>query len=314
MSDAWFEAAMPGFSGAWRKLPPNARGALWMMLGAVFFSVMAVLIKSLGGRLGSPVITHFRALFGLAVVMPFALRYGIGGVKTGRLPLHILRGAIGSCAMMLGFYSLTKLPLADAVALSFTRPFFLIILAVVFLGEVVRLRRWSATAVGFVGVVVMVRPTGEIEFATFAAILGAFLVAAAVVCVKKLSTTERPSVLLFYFGIVSCLTTLGPAVYYWRTPTPLEFIALIAVGATAATGQACVVRGLAVGDATAVAPFDYTRLLFAAAFGFLVFGEVPDAWMWAGAAIVVAASVYIAQREIRLGRRETATAPPREGN
>ncbi len=314
MSDAQLETLFPGLSRVWRRLPPNARGALWMMLGAVFFSVMAVLIKSLGGRLGSPVITHFRALFGLAVVMPFALRYGIGGVKTGRLPLHILRGAIGSCAMMLGFYSLTKLPLADAVALSFTRPFFLIILAVLFLGEVVRIRRWSATAVGFIGVLVMMRPTGEIEIATFAAISGAFLVAVAIVCVKKLSTTERPSVLLFYFGVISCLTTLGPAAYHWVTPTGLEFAALIAVGATAATGQACVVRGLAVGDATAVAPFDYTRLLFAAAFGYLVFGEVPDAWMWTGAAIVVAASVYIAQREIRLGRRDTATAPAREGN
>jgi len=291
----------------WTALPSNTRGALWMLISAVFFSGMAFLIKVLGQKLDVTVVTFFRALFGLLTVLPFALRLGADGVKTRRLPLHLFRATIGAAAMSCGFYALTKLPLADAVAISFTRPLFLIVLAVTFLGEVVRIRRWSATFVGFIGVVVMVRPSVDIEAASIIALVGTFFVAVAVVCVKKLSTTERPTVMLFYFGIVSTIVTAVPAAYYWRTPTGPELIALLGVGALAATGQVCVIRSLTVGEATAVAPLDYTRLLFAAVIGYMFFAEVPDIWTWVGAGIVISASVYIAQREARLGRKP---APP----
>jgi len=300
-------AALLRLEKTWTALPPNTRGALWMLVSAVFFSGMAFLIKVLGQKLDVSVVTFFRALFGLLTVLPFALRLGADGVKTKRLPLHLFRATIGAGAMSCGFYALTKIPMADAVAISFTRPLFLIVLAVIFLGEVVRIRRWSATFVGFIGVVVMVRPSVDIEAASIIALVGTFLVAVAVVCVKKLSTTERPTVMLFYFGIVSTVVTAVPAAYYWRTPTVLELIALFGVGALAATGQVCVIRSLTIGEATAVAPLDYTRLLFAAVIGYMFFAEVPDIWTWVGAGIVISASVYIAQREARLGRKP---APP----
>ena len=286
-------------------LPPNTRGALWMLVSAVFFSAMAYLIKVLGQRLDVSVVTFFRALFGFLSVLPFALRQGFVGLKTDRLPLHLFRATIGAGAMSCGFYALTKIPLADAVAISFPRPLFLIVLAVLFLGEVVRVRRWSATLVGFIGVIVMVRPSVDIEFAAVVALFGTLLVAVAVVCVKKLSTTERAAVMLFYFGIVSSVVTAVPAAYYWRTPTGPELVALFGVGALAATGQFCVIRSLTVGETTAVAPVDYIRLLFAAVIGYVYFAEVPDFWTWVGAAIVISASIYIAQREARLGHRAT---------
>ena len=152
----------------------------------------------------------FRALFGLLAVLPFFLRFGLALVRTQRLGMHLVRSLCGACAMLCGFYAITHLPLADAVSISYARALFLIPLAVLFLGEVVRLRRWTATAIGFVGVIVMMRPGGDIELATWVAVIGAFLVAVVTIMIKNLSTTERPETLLLYFGVIPSLVALGP--------------------------------------------------------------------------------------------------------
>ena len=298
-------ALSPSFG---ESLPPNLRGALWILSGVLFFSVMAVFIKLLGAALDSPVIAFFRALFGFMVIIPFALRTGFTSIGTTRPVLHLFRGLFGTTAMFCGIYAVTQLALADAIALSFTRPLFLIVLAVLFLGEVVRLRRSVATLVGFVGVLIMMRPAGGIDQATWVALLGAFLVAATFVCVKKLSTTERPSLMLFYFGVISSTATLIPALFYWQTPTPEQFLMLAGAGFFGVGGQACVVRGLKVGEATAVAPFDYARIIFAAAIGFYMFGEVPDIWTGVGAVVIIGASIYIAHREALRKTRKDLTA------
>ena len=119
------------------------------------FSAMTMVVKLLGGSFDSFQLAFFRALFGLFVILPFFFRYGLGLVRTRRLGLHLTRSICGAFAMLCGFYAITHLPLADAVSISYARALFLIPLAVLFLGEVVRLRRWSATALGFVGVIVM---------------------------------------------------------------------------------------------------------------------------------------------------------------
>jgi drug/metabolite transporter (DMT)-like permease len=286
------------------QLPPNLQGALWILSGVVFFSIMSVFIKYLGPSLGSPTVAFFRALFGFLTILPFALNMGLTGIKTSRPILHLARGILGTSAMVCGIYAVTHLALADAIALSFTRPLFLIVLAVMFLGEVVRVRRWAATAVGFLGVLIMIRPGGGIDHATLIALLGALLVAMTFVTVKKLSTTERPSLMLFYFGIISTAMTLVPALMDWHEPTLEQFFMLVGAGVFGVTGQACVVRGLKVGEATAVAPFDYARIIFAAAIGYWLFGEVPDIWTGVGAAVIIAASLYIAHREATRKKHE----------
>lgn len=293
--------------GRVRGLPDNTRGALWIILACIMFSGMTAVVKFLGGSFDSFQLAFFRALFGLFAVLPFFLRFGFGVVRTKRLGLQLTRAVGGSFAMLCGFYAITHLPLADAVSISYARALFLIPLAVLFLGEVVRLRRWSATIVGFVGVIVMLRPGGEIAPATFVALLGAFLVASITIMIKKLSTTEKPESLLFYFGAVSSLVALGPALMVWRTPTLVELVFLMAIGALGAAGQYFMIRGYRIGEATALLPFDYTRLLFAGAIGYLLFAEVPDIWTVAGALIVASATLYIGVREARLGRRP---APP----
>ncbi len=294
-------------------LAPNLRGALWVLAAALFFSTMALTAKALGSHLDSFQIAFFRAFFGLVVLLPFVLRAGLAELKTRRPGMHLARGTIGALAMFCGFYAITHLKLADAVAITYTRQLFLIILAVLFLGETVRLRRWSATAVGFVGVLVMLRPGAELEMASLVALLGAFLIAVVNVFVKKLAATDRPLTLLLYFGVISTAVTLVPALMVWRAPSAAELVLLVLVGALGAAAHACMVRGFALGEATAVMPFDYMRLLFAGVVGFLVFAELPDRWTVAGAAIIVASTLYIALRELRLGKAELPPVVQRTG-
>lgn len=292
-----------GLRGQILGLPDNVRGALWVVVACVMFSVMTTLVKLLGGTFDSFQLAFFRALFGLFAILPFLPRLGMGVLRTRRLGLHALRGFTGASAMLCGYYAITHLPLADAVSISYARPLFLIPLAVIMLGEVVRMRRWTATGIGFIGVIIMLRPGGEIEPATFVALLGALLVAAVTIMIKKLAVTERPETLLFYFGVISCSVTLVPAVLVWQAPALWQLALMMAMGASGAAGQYCMIRGFKIGEATALIPFDYTRLLFAGVIGYVVFFEVPDVWTVTGAAIIVISTLYIAMREARMGAK-----------
>ena len=290
-------------------LPANVRGALWVLLAATLFAGMGTLVKLLGDRFDSFQLAFFRALFGFLAILPFVVRMGVAELRTKRPGLHFVRGIGGASAMLCGVYAITHLTFADAVSLSYARSLFLIPLAVVFLGETVRARRWTATAVGFLGVVIMMRPTGAIELATFVAILGAFLVAAVTIMVKKLAETDRPETLIFYFGVISTSVALLPALQVWRSPAWDELALLMLVGACGAGAQYCMIRGYRIGEATAVIPFDYARLLIAGVIGVVVFAEIPDAWTLTGAAVIVVSTLYIALREAQLGKPKEPVEP-----
>ena len=213
-----------------------------------------------------------------------------------------MRGTFGSMAMMSGFFALTHLPLAMATSLSFARPLFMIVLAILFLGEVVRARRWTATVVGLIGVLIVVRPTGAIELAALFSIFSAFMVASAMVVTKLMAPTERPATVIFYAGIFASLLTLIPAVVVWETPTLSQFGLLIAMGAIGTLGSNCMIRAISAGEATVVAPVEYVRIIFAAILGFLIFSEVPDFFVGIGAVVIVGSTLYITLREARLGK------------
>lgn len=289
-----------GARGRFDALAPNLRGAIWVVLAAALFVVMGTLTKLLADRFESAQMGFFRVLFGLLAVLPFVARMGPRQLATGRLWLHLVRGLGGGMAVLCGFYAVMHLSFADAVAISYARMLFVIPLAVLFLGETVRVRRWTATAVGLVGVLIMLRPHGEVELATWVALLGALLVAGVSIMVKRLAETERPETLLFYFGVTSTLVTLLPALAVWRQPTAWELVLLLAIGGSGAAAQYCMIQGYKSGEATAVIPFDYARLIFAAAVGIVLFAEYPDVWTIVGAAVIVAATLYIALREAKL--------------
>ena len=286
----------------WLGLPPSLRATLWVVLSGMLFACMGVLVKLVGTRLGVAQVAFFRALFGLLAVLPFAIAAGPRLLATKRPLGHLARGLMGATAMFCGFYSLAHLPLATATAYGFAKPLFVVLLAALFLGEKVRARRLTAMAVGFVGVLIMLRPQAGIEFAAVVALAGTALVACVIVTIKLLVRTERTVTVMFYFGLISTAATLVPAWLVWVPPSGTELLLLMGVGAVGASGQSAMIRAYTLTDATAIGPLDYLRLLYSAAFGYLIFGEVPDRWMWIGAGVIIASSLYIAHREAKLGK------------
>lgn len=285
----------------WTALPANVRGAIWILSAAILFTGMATLVKLLGGRLDSFQVAFFRSLTGMIFILPFMMRQGGNAFRTKRIGVHLLRGMSGSTGMMCGFYALVHLPLATANAISFSRAIFLVPLAVLFTGEKIGVRRIAAAVVGFVGVLIILRPSGEMEFAALVAAFGALAVAFAVIFVKLLSRTDGPVTLLFYSSLIGVTVTAVPAIAAWQMPTGVEFVELGAMGAFGVLAHTCFIKAYSVGEVSALAPIDYTRLLFAALVGFFVFGTVPDAWVWVGAALIVASTLYITIREARAG-------------
>ncbi|MFM7347605.1 MAG: DMT family transporter [Tagaea sp.] len=285
-------------------LPPNAQGALWMIASGAVFSLLNATVKLLGQRLDPIEIAFFRCFFGLLFVLPFALRAGGGVMLTGRPATHLARGLAGIAGMFCGMYALVHLPLADAVAISFAKPLFAVLLAALFLSERVGAGRWLATVAGFAGVLIVVRP-GSMEFqlAHVVALLGAFFIADVIVLVKKLQGTERNATIMVYFGIVTSLASFGPALWVWTGPTGTELAILAAVAGAATLGQYCALRAFRAAEASAVVPFDYLRLVFAVLLGLALFGEIPDRWTLIGAGVLIASTLYIAYREIASGRK-----------
>jgi len=280
----------------WLTLAPNIRGALWLLLSAALFTVTAVLVKTLGGRLDSSQVAFFRLLFGLVVILPFLIRGGAAAFKTHYPVLQVVRGVVGSSAMLCGFYALVHLPLADALAYNFTKALFVVPLAFFMLAEPVGPRRVGAVLVGFLGVLVMLRPAADIDPAALVALGGALLVAMATILVKIVAK-DAPVTLMFYTGVVGTAVAAIPTYLVWQTPTWPELGLLGVMGAAGAGAHNCLIRGYREGDASAIVPFDYARLVFAAAAGFVIFGDVPDWLTVLGAAIIVATTLYIARRE-----------------
>ncbi|HSA82471.1 MAG TPA: DMT family transporter [Geminicoccaceae bacterium] len=301
--------SLPAWRRQWAGLPDNLRGASWVVLSAVLFTSMAAVVKSLGAQIDSFQLAFFRALFGLLLILPFALAAGLRTFRTRRLGMHMTRGIAGSIGMMCGFYALTHLTLADATAIGFTKPLFLIVLAALVLRETVRARRWSATALGFLGVLIMLRPgDGVLEPAALVALLGALAAATVSLLIKRLSASEPALTIMVYLGAVSVLTTALPAALVWQTPTWQELAWMLLAAALASAAQLCFIRGFRIGEASALAPLDYARLPCAALYGIALFAEVPDRYTLLGAALIVLSTLYIGRREAQLGQRPRANA------
>jgi drug/metabolite transporter (DMT)-like permease len=224
-------------------------------------------------------------------------------LRTKRQGMHLLRGLIGTLGNICFFWTITHLLLADAMALQFSRPLFMIPLAVLFLGEVVGLRRLAITLVGFLGIAVYARPfTAGFEPGVLIGAAGALLGGLVVICIKRLAATEPTRVIMFYYAFWTATFAMIPALWQWVTPTAFELALLVIVGFLGISGQAMITHGFTLGEATALVPLDYGRIVYSAFFGFLLFGEVPGVWSLAGMALIVAASLYLVLGETRRRR------------
>jgi drug/metabolite transporter (DMT)-like permease len=280
-------------------------GAIWMVAACACFASMGGLIRYIATELHPFEIAFFRNLFGFFVMLPWLMKVGLSGLKTKRIGLYTLRGVTGIAALLSWFWAISVLPLADATALSFTSPLFATVLAALVLAEVVRARRWIALGVGFLGALIILRPGLQaIGLPESMVLFSAAMMAASATTIKMLSRTESPNAIVIYMVIYLTPMALIPALFVWQTPSWEMLGWLFVLGLVATGGHQCLTRSFAVAEASAVLPFDFSRLIFAAIVGYIFFGQIPDIWSGVGAAVIVAASVYIAHREARVARSE----------
>ena len=285
-------------------VPAPVKGALWMLVSAAALAGLTGVVRHMSAGLHPFEIAFFRSFFGLLILAPWLMRSGLGVLRTKRLGLYTLRCALGVATMLMWFTAISMVPLADAVALGFTSPLFVILGAALFLGEVVRGRRLGATLCGFAGALIILRPgSGVLDLGAVLVLLSAVTLAGANLSVKELSRTEPVQAIVTYMVIFMVPLTFIPALLVWQTPTPAQLAELSGLAALATLGNYAMTRAVAVADASAVMPYDYARLPFAALIGFFVFGETSDAATWIGAGVIAVASLYLAHHESKAEQR-----------
>nr|WP_210289581.1 DMT family transporter [Chelatococcus caeni] len=297
------------------------------VLSALSFTLMSAGIKIVSTEFPTGELVFFRSAFAL---VPLLLWLGwrgelIDAVRTKNILGHARRGVIGSTGMFCGFFALSFLPLPDAISIGYTAPLIVVILAALVLKETVRVYRWTAVAVGFVGVLIMLAPhfqssvlvngfgDGAAIGAVFA-LVGACCAAGATVEVRRLISTEKTGAVVFYFSMLTTLLGLSTIVLGWNAPTFTEFCILVGIGILGGLGQILLTQSYRYADASLVAPFEYTTMIWAILIGWFVFGELPVPAVIAGSSIVMGSGLFVIWREHRLGlerRRANAAAPPR---
>ena len=284
------------------------RGTIWILISAVCLTAMAATIRHLSGDVHTFIIAFFRIGIGFVVMAPWMVRTRLQGLKTTKKSWFLLRAFATTIASLGFFYALGEIPLADAVAIMFTRPLYGTIFAIVFLGEIVGQRRWAALAVGFLGVLVMVRPGFEaINLGLAAVFVASIAGAAAAILIRYLSRTESPDTITMYMVLFTAPVMLILALAVWETPTWEQIGWLSFTGLVGTLGQRAMSRGYAAADASIILPMDFSRLIIAALFGYVLFSEIPSVYTAIGGALIFTATVYIAQREARIARRSAAT-------
>ncbi len=286
------------------------RGILMMLIAVFLFSILNVLVKVTAEDYPLTQVTFFRNAFALIPVWATVMAQGgFGSIRTARPMGHVWRSCIGLVSMSLMFWSFHLLPLADAVALNFAAPLFLTALSVPLLNEKVGIHRWSAVAVGFVGVLVIVRPSQDIlQLGAMVALGAALSQSFAMIAIRQLSTSESANTIVFYFTLITTLLCTLTLPFGWQTPDLPGFALLAATGLVGGTAQLYMTRAYTLAPAAVIAPFNYASIVWAALFGWMLWADVPSWHVVAGASIVVASGCYILHRET-VRRRAVVAAP-----
>ena len=279
-----------------------------MTAAAFCFSVMNVFVRLATEQIAALEVAFFRNFFALMFMLPWLARVGFEPLRTQRIKLHLVRSFFALATMIAWFSALALLPLNEAVALNFTVPLFATAGAALVLGEVVRARRWTATVIGFLGTLIILRPGfAEVTPAMALPVVAALTMACATLTVKSLSRTESAATVVLYMTVILTPLSLVPALFVWQWPDWPTLGYLVGLGGSGALAHLLLTIAYCKADASAVIPFDYARLPFVAVIAFFLFDEVPDLWTWLGAAVIAASAIYIAHREAQVARPGTAS-------
>jgi drug/metabolite transporter (DMT)-like permease len=294
---------LPEKKSAIRKAPARAdrpfKGIALVLASTVFLGTSDVTAKYLSATLPSIEIAWIRFLVFAVIMTPAMMPASpLYALQTNRLGLHLVRGAALLGSSLFFISGLRFLPIAEASATGFVAPLFVTALSIIFLGEKVGLRRWIATGVGLLGVLIILRPgTGAFHPAAFFPLVSALAWACTLIMTRMMSGTERAITTMTYSSIAGLLILSALVPFVWVTPTWHDIAFGILIGVASTAGQWIVVLAFRYADASVLAPFSYTQLLWVSVLGFLIFGEVPDAYTIIGAAFIVASGLYTAHRE-----------------
>ena len=271
-----------------------------MLASAITFTLMTSLIKYLGADYSPALQTFYRQAAGLLVLAPIIVRDPVGAFRTSRPGILLFRSLAGTLGMVLAFWAYQEMPLAEANALSFTRTLWIVPLAIFVLGEKVGPWRLGATLIGFGGVLIMLQPSiaNAVGWPAAAALSSAALFAMTITGMKVMTRDHSVTVLMVWSAVLGFVLSIPLAVTEWRWPDPVDLALLAAMGVLGLVTQVCYIKGMALGDAAAMAPIDYTRLVFAILFGLVLFHEVPNLVTMLGALVVVGSTLVITLRDL----------------
>jgi len=292
----------------------NLRGIILMIAATAFWVCMNATIKEVADAYHPAQILFFRNIIILPVMIPFLLHAGGFHLLKTKRPLgHLARSICGLVSMTGLIIGLGYMPLSDAVVLTFVAPLFITLLGGLALGEGVGIRRWVAVIVGFVGVIVMVDPTGDFRWPALFLLASAFAFSLTVLITRKLSTTEPSAVTVFYFALLSVCVSAVFLPWVWIDPVkPEHWYLFVAMGVLGSLTQITLVAAIRAAPISVTAPYDYSSLVMAALLDLVIWSVVPGPRTWVGGAIIVSAGLYIAYREHQLHKKDkdSALMPP----
>ncbi len=269
------------------------QGALLILLGEALLAVMGAIIKHLSTDLPTEVIVFYRNVFGLLILLPIAYHGGLRQLKTQRLKLHFLRAALGLSAMYGFFYVLGNIPLAEAFLVKLTAPFFMPIIAAIWLKERIGHRTLWSIALGFVGVIFILRPGTE-SFSPVALIgIGsAVLASAAKISIRHMGKSESSVRIVFYFGLFSSLLSAIPLMWRWQTPLLHHWPYIALMGLMGTLGQLALTRAYRIANPGQIGPYVYSSVIYGATLGWFIWGEVMLLTTMIGSAIIILAGLW----------------------
>ena len=288
-------------------LTPSVLAVLFMVLSGIFATSMHCLIRFATEENHPFEVAFFRTIFVLLIFLPFVVKNGFKTLKPNNVKLQSYRAIIGSVAMLCMFYGLSITELAKATALMFTVPIFATILAIIFLKEVVGIRRWSAMFIGFFGALLVLRPDVELGFGPLLILCGSLMWSSSVLMAKKLTQTDSTLSITFWqaAGLIPATFILATQVWQWPNLDQLIMFLLIAIAGTLT--HWFLNEALKRAEISALLPLDYLRLIWSVSLGLIFFNEIPPAGLWFGAALILGASTYIGVRQAKKKKDELNT-------
>jgi drug/metabolite transporter (DMT)-like permease len=280
---------------------------VWITLAMLLFAGLAVFSRlTMNAGVHPFEVVFLRNAFACLTLLPLLIYRGRTLWHSSRLGLYGLRVGVSLLSMQAWFYAIFLIPLGEVTAISFLSPLFGTLGAVFLLGETVRVRRWTALGIGFIGAMIILRPAGtSFGSGQLCAVFSALMGGLSVVLVKQITAHDDPDKIVFLSNMMMMPISLIPALFVWSWPSGAVLPALVGMGICAVLGHVCLVRGWAIVDASLAMTFEFSKLPFTVALAYLVFSETIDLWTWVGALIIFASAVYITRREAQLRRQKT---------